>query len=177
MIGVAELNEIDEEAAAESGADISSCGTYRYILWRKWDDGAQSLPFIMLNPSTADASEDDPTIRRCIGFAKREGYGGIIVANVFAFRATSPEDMKAADDPVGPQNDDYLRELAELSVIYNKPIVCAWGAHGGEQAQHVMRLLSNHNARCVALGLTASGQPRHPLYMKADAPFIPYPGK
>ena len=90
---------------AASDALISPCGQYRYWLMRSWDKYSPRLPIIMLNPSTADASTNDPTIRRCIAFAVREGFGSIVVTNLFAFRATSPDAMKAAVDPVGPSGD------------------------------------------------------------------------
>ena len=150
--------------AESSGAVISACGRYRYRLWRRWSDGPTCV-FIMLNPSTADAESDDPTIRRCIGFAKREGCGGLVVANLFAFRATSPRDMMAADDPVGPENDNHLRWCADLAT---GPVIAGWGAHGSFRGRDaaVRRML---DGKAMHLGLTAAGQPRHPLYLKGDA--------
>ncbi|SFI15082.1 DUF1643 domain-containing protein [Albimonas pacifica] len=147
-----------------SGAVISDCGLYRYRLWRRWGAGPTCV-FIMLNPSTADAKQDDPTIRRCIGFAKREGCGGLVVANLFAYRATSPKDMKAASDPVGPKNDEHLRWCADLAT---GPVIAGWGTHGSfmGRAAVVRRMLSG---RISHLGLTAAGEPRHPLYLKGDA--------
>ena len=105
-------------------AVISHCKRYRYRLARHWGAGS-ALPFVMLNPSTADADNDDPTIRRCIAFAKREGAGGIVVANLFAFRATSPADMLAAPNPFGPENEGHLTEIGAASVATKMPIVCA----------------------------------------------------
>jgi hypothetical protein len=95
--------KLSAAGVATSDALISDCGIYRYMLTRKWEPSCYSLPIIMLNPSTADAREDDPTIRRCMSFARREGYGGIWVQNLFAYRATSPAAMKAATDPFGPR--------------------------------------------------------------------------
>lgn len=141
---------------------LSDCGRYRYSLGRQWHEAAPCLNWIMLNPSTADAHRDDPTIRKCIGFAHRLGYGGIRVLNLFAFRATSPDDMKAADDPVGPQNDTTLRSLAAGEMA-----IAAWGAHGAFGGRHraVAELLSAAGARLHALRLTKEGHPGHPLYI------------
>lgn len=159
-----------------SEATISPCGLYRYDLHRRWGDG-YLMPFVMLNPSTADAMVDDPTIRRCIGFARREGVGGIVVANIFAFRATKPEDMKRADDPFGPDNDQTLERIARASVVDDMPIVCAWGSHGGLRGAHdrALRILQSVGARLVCLGRTASGMPKHPLYISGSQPLVPFP--
>src|SRR5688572_12557148 len=96
-----------------SGARFSECGTYRYVLWRQWNEVNGDVAFVGLNPSTADDEKDDPTIRRCIGFAKRWGYGGVVMLNLFAYRATRPDAMWAARvadaDIVGPQNDAHIR--------------------------------------------------------------------
>ena len=120
--------------------------------------------FIGLNPSTADETVDDPTIRRCIGFAKAWGYGGIYMLNAYAFRATNPKDMKAAADPIGPGNDEafgYYRSKVGL-------IVAAWGAHcDPERARKVCQAVGRP-VEC--LGLTAAGAPKHPLYLKATTP-------
>jgi hypothetical protein len=168
-----------EERHAEEvakGAIISDCQRYRYQLTRSWD-GTASLPFVMLNPSTADASNDDPTIRRCMSFAKREGAGGIVVANLFAFRATSPSDMKAAADPFGPDNELTLRCLARAAVASSKLIVCAWGTHGDEFGTNLlaMAIFQQEGAQLVCLGKTKDGHPRHPLYVKGDQPLVPFP--
>jgi hypothetical protein len=120
----------------------------------------------MLNPSTADASKDDPTIRRCIGFATREGFGGIIVVNLFAFRATKPEALKDAADPIGPENLAHLQLLATSAAAGATPLLCAWGA--GRDASHAKAALAA--AHLVCLGRTADGSPRHPLYVKANSP-------
>ena len=99
----------------KKGATISECGLYRYSLTRVWDDVLPMCIFVMLNPSTADADIDDPTIRRCINFAKREGCGSLMVVNLFAYRATSPADMKAAVDPIGSGNPTTLEETFEYA--------------------------------------------------------------
>lgn len=154
-------------------AAISPCGTYRYLLTRYWGPGFR-LPFIMLNPSTADADVDDPTIRRCMGFARREGAGGIVVANLFALRATSPTAIKYVEDPIGPKNADAMESVRVTSLVTDFPIICAWGEHSGFRGAEVTRLLSTAGTRLVCLGLTKSGAPRHPLYVRADAPLIPF---
>jgi hypothetical protein len=148
-----------------SGAAISDCGLYRYVLWRKWGDGPTCL-FVMLNPSVADATQDDPTIRRCVGFAKREGCGKLAVVNLFAYRATKPADMLAAADPVGPDNDRHLAEEAATA----KVIIAAWGDHGTHRGRdrQVMKLLAGREVWC--LRRTKGGQPGHPLYVPAAQP-------
>jgi hypothetical protein len=146
---------------------ISPCGRYRYWLKRSWDPGAWSLPIIMLNPSTADSEVDDPTIRRCMSFAKREKYGGIFVVNLFAYRATDPTELLRAADPIGPSNDHWLREAIGHA---SGDVLCAWGAASGEQGARVLRMCGA-TAKC--LGKTKEGHPRHPLYVKSDQPFVP----
>lgn len=152
-------------------AELSPCKTYRYRLTRYWGPGAM-LPFIMLNPSVADHEIDDPTIRRCMGFARREGLGGIVVANVHAFRATRPEDMKASPDPFGPANSDELWQVAVEAAANDVPVVCAWGVSGGMfgRDRDVITLLRSERARLVCLGQTANGMPRHPLYVRRNQP-------
>ena len=110
----------------ESSALFSECRTYRYALWRVWDESLDSILFIGLNPSTADESHNDPTISRCINFAKKWGYGGLCMANLFAYRATQPRIMMLADDPIGPDNDQILFDLVSKADI----VVAAWGNHG-----------------------------------------------
>ncbi len=149
---------------AASGAEFSACRKYRYVLWRKWDwqGYANQVMFIGLNPSTADESQDDPTIRRCIGFAKTWGYSGLLMMNAFAFRATDPKNMKAADDPVGPDNDEafgYRRTQAGL-------IVAAWGTHCPVEREREVCHAIGSTIHC--LGKTQAGRPKHPLYLKAD---------
>ena len=146
----------------DTGAVFSDCRTWRYVLWRVWDDDKPEWNFIGLNPSTADETKDDPTIRRCITFAKREGAGGIYMTNIFAFRATDPKTMKDARDPVGPENEKYLSGTNKLS---SKSIAC-WGAHGGYQNQGSMIRGLLYDLWCF--GLTKQGYPKHPLYLRAD---------
>lgn len=146
-----------------SGADIE--GLYRYRLWRVWDEGLPTCLFVMLNPSTADADRDDPTIRRCVGFAKAWGYGRLDVVNLYAYRATKPDELWSAGDPIGPRNDVVIAD-AMLDAIH---VVVAWGANTGPTTARdvaVLRL-APHPRSIVCLGVTRSGQPRHPLYVPA----------
>jgi hypothetical protein len=161
----------------EYSANVSDCGRYRYGLERRWDRGANMLPIIMLNPSTADASVDDPTIRRCMAFARRDGFGGIAVANLFAFRATSPAEMMTADDPIGPEGSDAIEQLLSTAASVDVPVLAAWGAHGSYRGRDEAVMLSakGHGARLVCLGTTKDGHPRHPLYVPSHHPFIPLP--
>lgn len=157
-----------------SGATISPCGKYRYKLWRIWDDLRPIMVFCMLNPSTADASTDDPTIRRCLGFAKREHHGGIIVINVFALRATNPKELLTTEDPCGPENTIYLqnarsRLLSTLVVAWGKPV---GGVRLLPQYNLAKIILLDQKAKC--LGMNKDGSPKHPLYLKNDQPLLPW---
>lgn len=122
---------------------------------------------LMLNPSTADATLDDPTIRRCRGFAKGWGMGGLVVVNLFAFRATSPAALKSSADPVGPENDDAIHD----AVVGSRAVVAAWGVHGRllGRADQVLGLLREIGREPMCLGVTKDGYPRHPLYVRRDA--------
>ena len=157
-------------------AQISACAKYRYHLVRHWDDGAQPLPIIMLNPSIADASIDDPTIKRCMAFARREMFGGIRVFNLFAFRATDPAKMMAAGDPIGPENDQHIEDALDRSASSRLPVLAAWGVSGKHlgRAQAVMAMAKRIGANMQCLGKTQGGDPRHPLYVKRDSPLIPF---
>jgi hypothetical protein len=148
--------------SGDFGAAFSPCRKYRYALWRRWETEKPYAMFVGLNPSTADEIEDDPTIRRCKRFASDWGYGCLVMTNLFAIRATDPKVMLAHDDPVGPENDDYLRYLARRAGI----VVSAWGAHGGHRGRdfQVLRMIAGMHH----LGLTKAGKPRHPLYLRAD---------
>ncbi len=140
-------------------AHFSQCRTYRYLLTREWGSGL-AVAFIGLNPSTADETQDDPTIRRCIGYAKEWGYARLHMLNLFAFRATDPADMMAADDPIGPDNDDTLRRVAADSIM----TVAAWGV-GGRHLGRAATVLAMGLSRLHYLRLTKGGHPGHPLYL------------
>lgn len=149
-------------------AVISDCGVYRYRLSRWWDEGFRAV-FVMLNPSTADAEQDDPTIRRCIGFAKAWKCAGLEVVNLFALRSTDPMALTTYPDPIGPENDKAIRDAIHAPSV----VVAAWGVHGRLRGRGVqVRALVGNSLYC--LGLTRSGHPRHPLYVKADTKPMPY---
>lgn len=142
---------------------------YRYRLTRRWDD-RPLVNFLMLNPSTADELTEDPTVRRCIGFASDWGYGGLLVTNIFAYRSTNPDLLYKIADPVGPGNDEHIIQSAKLCAL----TVGAWGDHGRHLGRgNVVRAMlraANITARC--LGKNAGGEPQHPLYIARDRRLI-----
>lgn len=155
-----------ESDAVYKAATISDCGLYRYGLHRWWDNGdGRRLIFVMLNPSTANAYDDDPTIRRCMGFARSLGFSGIGVFNLYAYRATKPADLWLADEPTGGQrNDDLLREVGHMAK--HQLVLAAWGANAKPDRVAQVRAFPGWNyVQC--LGRTKSGAPRHPLYLPA----------
>lgn len=160
------------------GADVrrdarfSTDGRYRYALWRDWCgmERPRWATFIMLNPSTADADLDDPTIRRCVTFARTVQATGLTVVNLYAYRATAPEDLWRADDPIGPDGDATLAEFLSMAARHGGPVIAGWGAHAKrDRVDRVVELAREAGASLCALGLTKDGQPRHPLYMPAAA--------
>ncbi len=154
----------------EGSAHFSRCGRYRYALWRTWDEKRPTMLFIGLNPSTADAIEDDPTIRRCIRFAGDRGYGRLAVANLFAYRATNPAVLRRTPYPIGRSNNRWLLRLAAESDV----CVAAWGNGGSHLGQDAEVVALLRGLQC--LGVTASGAPRHPLYVRADTKLRSLPG-
>jgi len=153
-------------------AEISPCGKYRYRLARVWDAGGKVLVWCMLNPSTADGLVDDPTIRRCMAFSRGWGYTGLIVANLFAWRATKPADIPTLAAAVGPENDRHIAEAAD-----GRHVIAAWGAikpAHAERARQVLQLLRGSAASVSCLKLTDAGQPRHPLYVRGDTKPMPF---
>lgn len=159
-------------------AVISPDGLYRYWLARRWDHGPTAT-FVMNNPSTADGHQDDATIRRCIGFAKREGCAGLVVVNLFALRSTDPDALLTAADPHGPENMRHLRD----AIGDAKTVIVAWGAwylsHSAKLGKRRARPSIESLARDVGVGLyclgtTTHGEPRHPLYVPADTPLEPW---
>lgn len=157
-----------------SGAVLSECGTYRYRLWRQWDDRLRSAAFICLNPSTADASRDDPTITRCINFAHAWKCGGIEVVNLFAYRATDPRKLSPLPlaEAVGPENDRHIRAAAEQCC----PVVLAWGANNSasRRSAAVLELLRGVFVPLHCLKVTKGGHPQHPLFVKGDTVLVPW---
>ncbi|WP_425401215.1 DUF1643 domain-containing protein [Algiphilus sp.] len=142
---------------------FSPCRQYRYTLWHEWSSGRGYCQFVGLNPSTADEQQLDPTVRRCVQYAKDWGYRALCMTNIFAYRATDPRDMKAQADPVGPDNDRWLMSVSQDAGI----VIAAWGTHGTHlnRAREVFRLLP----RLHALKVTKHGHPSHPLYLRRDA--------
>lgn len=150
-----------------SEATISACGKYRYKLSRVWDKNLPKVLFIMLNPSTADANEDDPTIGRCIGFAKSWGYGGIMVGNLFAYRSTDPKQLLSVENPVGDENQKCVKEMQDECEI----IVCAWG---NAPVFPYESFTGFDERKAHYLKITKKGYPAHPLYLKGDLKPKPY---
>ncbi len=155
-----------QKGDAASTAVYSDCDRFRYLLTRTWDPGAPKALFVMLNPSTATETQNDPTVERCERRARALGFGAFRVTNIFAFRATDPRVMRAQEDPVGPGNDAAISDSARWA----NRIICAWGTHGahldrGSQVEALLRRLGHplHH-----LGLTKAGHPTHPLYITYD---------
>ncbi|MEH6833588.1 MULTISPECIES: DUF1643 domain-containing protein [Falsihalocynthiibacter] len=155
------LTRIHQKGDASSVAVYSDCEAYRYSLTRVWDEAAARVFFIMLNPSTATEVQNDPTVERCERRARALGYGGFRVANIFAWRDTDPRKMRAATDPVGPENDRTILD----GCAWADTIVCAWGTHGAHlnRGPVVAEMLKNHTL--FHLGLSKAGHPKHPLYI------------
>lgn len=143
-------------------AIFSECRNYRYALWRTWDATKPTVMFVGLNPSTADEITDDPTLTRCINFAKSWDYGGVCMANLFAFRATEPRAMKVARDPIGSENNEWLLRLSKDAAL----VVAAWGNDGSflGRSRQVITLLPDMHC----LKMNKSGEPAHPLYQPAS---------
>ena len=148
-----------------SGASFSGCRRWRYLLWRRWDDSRPVANFLMLNPSTADEFQLDPSCTRARVYAERWGYGALIVTNLFGWRATDPKEMRAVRDPVGRGNDRAILRAARESQI----VVCAWGNHGAHlgRSQDVLALLRSAGVPLHALRVNDCGEPAHPLYLPA----------
>ena len=157
-----------QKGDALSEAVYSPCQRYRYVLTRVWDRGEQRALFVMLNPSTATEVQNDPTVERCERRARALGFGAFRVVNIFAFRATDPKVMRAEADPVGPGNDAAI--VSSVVDWSADRVICAWGAHGAHLARGdaVARVLRGTGRPLWHLGLTAGGQPKHPLYIGYD---------
>jgi hypothetical protein len=163
------------ESPMHKGAHFSPDRLYRYALWRDWSSWSnmRTLVVIGLNPSTADENDDDPTIRRCIGFAKREQCGRLVMLNLFALRATDPRVMKAHPEPIGPDNDAVIRHWTRDEYDWSSIVVAAWGVHGAHMDRAMAARLLTPQLYCF--GVTKDGHPRHPLYLRADTPLVRYP--
>lgn len=152
-------------------AYLSPCRTWRYSLTREVSPeiGRGICTFVGLNPSTADETLDDPTIRRCISFARDWGYRQLKMVNLYAFRATNPHEMMRAEDPVGPENDLVLAEAFSESDL----IVACWGNHAGDRRVREVLAITGRSLMC--LGLNKSGTPKHPLYIRRDTQLREFP--
>lgn len=158
-------------------ADFSDCGLYRFELRREWDTAKPPFVLIGLNPSTATAETNDPTIRRCIGFALREGAGSLVMLNLFPFRATDPKEMYAHAEPneIRKVNEARIKRLAEEAIERRGKIVAAWGT-GGAYLQRGREIMETalKGAPVLCFGLTKAGHPNHPLYLWTYQPLIPF---
>ncbi len=159
------MTERQEGMQMERDAVISECQKYRYLLRRTWDHEKPRALFIMLNPSTADASIDDPTIKSCVRLVTAIGYGSFEVVNLFAFRATKPEDMAKAPDPIGPDNDGAI----EAALARCDMPICAWGNHklAYNRSKAVFGAIRSARPAAMCFGRTKDGAPKHPLYIKS----------
>lgn len=156
--------------SSPSGAAFSRCGKYRYALWRNWDPERPKILFIGLNPSRADARHNDPTIRRCINFARDWGYGGLLVGNLFALRSPHPHSLRHSQNPVGPRNDYWLRLM---SCDADRTLAC-WGNHGALIGRDAVVAARFSDLWC--LRRNRGGAPAHPLYMNAGQKPSRWPG-
>ena len=150
------------------GAVLSEDRKYRYALWRIWEIEKPRVLFVCLNPSDADEFKDDPTLIRCINFAKSWGYGGVVTANLFAYRVTCPKELKKVKRPVGSENDKWLRILSKKAEM----IVGGWGNHGlyMNRSEEIVQMIP----RIHCLFTNKSGQPSHPLYLPKNSNPVPW---
>lgn len=151
------------------GAEFSEDQVYRYALWRIWDRNTRPALFIGLNPSAADEEKDDPTIRRCMGFAKKWKCGGLLMANIYAYRSTDPKLLNEIKDPIGPYNIKYIKNLASQTGL----IIAAWGNLGSNILDVTRSLRKYSYVKC--LRVNKSGAPAHPLYIPYKINLKPFP--
>jgi hypothetical protein len=147
----------------DTGAQFSPCRTWRYSLWRRWSRRGPTAAFIGLNPSTADETRDDPTVRRCIRFAQSWGYGRMFMLNIFAYRSTDPRALRHVADPIGPGTNAAIVTICRRARL----VVACWGQWGRllERGGAVAQLLRDSSLHC--LDITRDGHPKHPLYISA----------
>lgn len=159
-------------------ANFSPCRKWRYTLYRDLQEGQLFAPqpkrvqFVGLNPSTADEKKNDPTVRRCMNFARDWGFTAMWMTNVFGFRATDPRVMQQQEDPQGKDNTDWILDVAKIADL----VVCCWGVHGDHMqwGQHIAAILINQNIPIHCLGTTFNGQPKHPLFLPGHLKPVPY---
>jgi hypothetical protein len=170
---VSELHDTVTRGSDLSGAVFSMCDRYRYRLWRVWDNHKPRIVWVMLNPSTADESVLDPTLRRVDDYSKRWGFGGFEVVNLFAWRATDPRDLRECPVPVGPVNNSQILDAANVAAC----VVAGWGATSwrfvAERRGKVSSLLLTHGHDIYCLRKSKSGHPVHPLYQPANLTMQP----
>lgn len=156
----------------QTGAVFSPCKTYRYRLWRTWDASKPSLVMVMLNPSVADETQNDPTVERCQRRAMAMGFGGLQVTNIFSLVSTDPAGLYTCNDPVGPDNNAAILDAVKDAGM----TLCAWGTHGQHQARakEVVELLRGAGVTPHCLGQNADGSPKHPLYVPYSSTPVPY---
>jgi hypothetical protein len=167
------ITDVRSDLLGENGSAVFNADrTHRYLLIRRWAPGGKILTWVMLNPSTADAFTDDPTIGRCIGYATDWGYSAIVVVNLFSLRSSSPAALYRHDNPVGDRNDEFLLDVCKPGWL----TIAAWGAHGSlhHRAADVVAMLAEAGVELSCLGLNADGSPKHPLYQPSAAPLVPY---
>ena len=159
--------ELKYKAYKENGAIFSSCKNYRYLLWRKLSDANLSLTFIMLNPSIADHRLNDNTVKKCMKYASKWGYGRLVIVNLFGYISTSPEELRTSQNPIGRYNDFFIKQAVSASSF----IVCAWGNNGKIRNRDldVLALLNKYEKKVAVFGLTKQGRPMHPLYLSQMA--------
>ncbi len=160
---------LDVGIPVNAGAVFSPDRVYRYSLWRIWDRNKPIVLFILLNPSTADEVRLDPTLTRCKNFAMQWGYGGMLVGNIFALKSTNPKALYISNDPIGPENDEYLLRMIRHAAM----TVVGWGVHGSflSRGDTVLKMIPYP----YAFGLNEDGTPKHPLYLSKNAGLIPLP--
>lgn len=146
---------------------FSECGSYRYLLTRSFESGVGSCLFVMLNPSTADADSDDPTVRRCSSFVRSWGYRELRIVNLFALRSVDPRNLESVADPIGPKNDAVLRQELQSGGL----LVAAWGNRGAlrRRSSAVLEMIFELKVSAMCLGVNGTGEPVHPLYVSAAA--------
>jgi len=160
----------------DRSAVFSDCGNYRYRLDRRWDMQRPPLAFGMLNPSTANEIKNDATIERCERRARQLGFGSLIVWNLFAYRTVSPKTLRAFPNPVGPENDNFIRDVMIETSRRGGTIIAGWGSHGlfQERYLYAAELAYQLHIDLYCLGITNSGQPRHPLYVSYESSATPW---
>lgn len=167
------VHQEDSDLLGSATAVLSADGTYRYLLTRRWADGPAAL-FVMLNPSTADAFTPDPTITRCTGFARRWGYGGMSVVNLYGLRSTSPAALATHPDPVGPDNDEIIAAACREPQVHL--VIAAWGTafRDADRPRKVTAIITQAGLAVSCLRVTRDGHPWHPLYVRGDTTPVPY---